>query len=510
MPRPIQEIRRDIAVNKASGGQVRAGALRELEAELRAATRPVRATFCPKCRTSGTPGARCKCAPRSAAGDGIPFYNLTPDGQATRSKPAPSARPARSIAETRARWNQIMDHDALEDGFRLVSLPYREVRDQALRTIESRSSELSPASQDRLEALVRTRTVATDGRLIAQRIAATGSRAYESAYDKAMTSKHPGWAPEEVRAVNTFREVQASEQRAASEGTGSAGGFGVPFYVDPTLIVTTLDQAEIGLVANIVTITTNKWHGVSTPGVSSGFTAEGSAVADGTPTLAQPEIDVWADKFYVPASLELTMDYPGWLDEITRLFMAQWANDVSEYTSIGTGVAQPKGAFVSMSNQTTSPAHVTVTTAGQLGAIDLRKAWSALPERYRLNASWLMSPSMVQQVSTQAAATVTNGLGSSEWTFADSGQPRLFGRPVVQSSYAPSFTGTTAAANYVVVGDFSRFYIVHRSGLDVELVTGIPNFPASNLPTGSVGVFGVSRFGSDVVDTNAFRILSNS
>jgi hypothetical protein len=56
--------------------------------------------------------------------------------------------------------------------------------DQALRTIEARSSELSPASQDRLEALVRTRTVATDGRLIARRIAATGSRDYESAYDK--------------------------------------------------------------------------------------------------------------------------------------------------------------------------------------------------------------------------------------------------------------------------------------------------------------------------------------
>jgi HK97 family phage major capsid protein len=303
--------------------------------------------------------------------------------------------------------------------------------------------------------------------------------------------------------------VQASEQRAASEGTGSAGGFGVPFFVDPTLIITTLDQAEIGLIANIVTITTNKWHGVSAAGVSSGFTAEGSVVADGSPTFAQPEIDVWADKFYAPASLELTMDYPGWLDEITRLFMAQWANDVSEYTAIGTGTAQPTGVFTAMQNQTSNPSHCTVTTAGQICAADLRKAWAALPERYRLNANRLMSPSVVQQISALAAPTVTNGLGPSEWTFTDDGQPRLFGRGVAQSSYAPAWTGTSGAANIAVVGDFSRFYIVHRSGLDVELVTGVPNFPSSNLPTGSVGVFGMSRFGSDVVDTNAFRILSN-
>ena len=114
-------------------------------------------------------------------------------------------------------------------------------------------------------------------------------------------------------------------------------------------------------------------------------------------------------------------------------------------------------------------------------------------------------------VSSLASPTVTNGLGPSEWTFdSGTGQPRLFGRPVAQSSYCDSFTGTTGTVNYCVVGDFSRFAIVHRSGLDVELVTGIPNFAGgSNLPTGQVGVFGMSRFGSDVVDVNAFRVLAS-
>jgi HK97 family phage major capsid protein len=118
---------------------------------------------------------------------------------------------------------------------------------------------------------------------------------------------------------------------------------------------------------------------------------------------------------------------------------------------------------------------------------------------------------MVSRISSQAAATVTNGLGSSEWTFdPGTGTPRLFGRPVLQSSWCDSFTGTTGTVNYCVVGDFSRFVIAHRSGLDVESVTGIPNFPSSNLPTGQIGVFGMSRFGSDVVDVNAFRVLASS
>ena len=119
---------------------------------------------------------------------------------------------------------------------------------------------------------------------------------------------------------------------------------------------------------------------------------------------------------------------------------------------------------------------------------------------------------MVSRISSQASASVTNALGSSEWTFdPGTGTPRLFGRPVVQSSFCDSFTGTTGSVNYAIVGDFSRFLIAHRSGLDVELVHGVPNFAGgSNLPTGEVGVFGMSRFGSDAVDVNAFRLIASS
>jgi HK97 family phage major capsid protein len=501
LPRPISHIQRDIAENRryvAAGGEVAAGSLQSLEAELRAATgrRPARSTKpwpvsitrCSKCRTSGIAGTKCQC-------------------------PSTPATPARHYTwpELRQRAHAMLDREALENPERLCSLPYASVRDMALRSIEKRSDVLSTASQDKLEALVRTRDKSTDGKLVARRIAATGSRAYESAFEKGMRSKTPAFTPEEAQAVNIFKEVQVDEMRAANEGSGFAGGFGIPYYVDPTIIFTTQDTAEIGGVARIVTITTDAWHGISTAGVAHGFTAEGTVTADGSPTFAQPSVPVYADRFYVPASLELTQDYVGWLGEITTLMMQQWAADVSQYCTVGNGSGQPTGIVTRMASTTQSPSHCVVTTAGQLGAVDLRAAWSALPERYHAGASWYCSPSMVSRISSQASASVTNALGSSEWTFdPGTGTPRLFGRPVVQSSFCDSFTGTTGSVNYAIVGDFSRFLIAHRSGLDVELVTGVPNFPASNLPTGQVGVFGMSRFGSDAVDVNAFRLIASS
>jgi len=62
--------------------------------------------------------------------------------------------------------------------------------------------------------------------------------------------------------------------------------------------------------------------------------------------------------------------------------MQQWAADVSQYCSVGSGVGQPTGIVYRMAGITQNPSHCVVTTAGQLGAVDLRAAWSALPERY--------------------------------------------------------------------------------------------------------------------------------
>ena len=89
------------------------------------------------------------------------------------------------------------------------------------------------------------------------------------------------------------------------------------------------------------------------------------------------------------------------------------------------------------------------------------------------------------------------------------GTPVLTGRPVVVSDYASAFSSTTGAANYAVVGDVSQYYIVQRAGMTVELVEHLFDTTYGR-PTGQRGWFAWARHGMDVVNANAFRLLSNS
>ena len=60
--------------------------------------------------------------------------------------------------------------------------------------------------------------------------------------------------------------------------------------------------------ARVFTITgTNKWTGVS-GSVTAAFSAENVEVADGTPTLAQPTIQVQKASVFVPFSIEVGED----------------------------------------------------------------------------------------------------------------------------------------------------------------------------------------------------------
>ena len=105
-----------------------------------------------------------------------------------------------------------------------------------------------------------------------------------------------------------------------------------------------------------------------------------------------------------------------------------------------------------------------------------------------------------------------NNLAMSDYTvnlLAD-GTSTLFGRPVVLSDYAPSFTNTTGAESVLVAGDFSKgFLIVNRAGMTVEPVQHLFD-TSTGRPTGSRGWFAYARHGFDIVNANAFRLLSNT
>jgi HK97 family phage major capsid protein len=443
---------------------------------------------------------------RDIAG-GIPCYELIPANAVKRSAP-----PRHTLAENRARAHAILDREALADPERLMALPYAAVRDQALRSLEARGQHLPPSTLDHLEELCRTRTADSDGKAISRHIALTTSPAYAEAFGKSIRDAHPAWTPAEAAAVSAWRQIAyrpTAEERAAGEG--GSFGLGIPVLIDPAVIIQSQDQAEILAAAKQVLLTTNAWKGVSSAGATISFDAEAVVGPDAAVTLAQPTVPIYKADGTIVVSYEMYQDYPSFTNEALRMFGAALNDNVSDYTAVGSGSSVPTGIFTAMSG-VTNPAHVKVTTAGTLVGNDVRAVFGALPERYQLGASWLMSPSMVQTVSALAAPSVTNGLAPHDWTPATLGQPaRLLGRPVYVSSYAPSFTGTTGATNYCVVGDFSRYLVATRLGSTLELVPQMFSFAGSyGMPTAQRGLYYLARWGSAPTDLQAFRLLSNS
>ena len=72
---------------------------------------------------------------------------------------------------------------------------------------------------------------------------------------------------------------------------------------------------------------------------------EGVVVADNTPAFTQPSITIFAAKDFIPFSIEVSQDYPGFATEIARLFTAEYADRLSQDTAIGAGGSAPQWAF---------------------------------------------------------------------------------------------------------------------------------------------------------------------
>jgi HK97 family phage major capsid protein len=366
-----------------------------------------------------------------------------------------------------------------------------EIRDAALRI--SDKAGLSAGQERHLERLLNTRNEVTDGGEIAKRLVLTESDAYRSAFMKGVTQASPAYTAEEAAALNEYR---------AASSTDANGGFGVPVLIDPSIILTSgAADAPILSLARVVTITTDNWKGVSSAGVSWSYDAELTEVSDDAPTLAQPSIDVYSARGFIPYSIEIGQDYPGFAEEMRRLLDQGYVDLVAKQSMTGT---TPVGIFTAI--DATSASEVSVTTDGALGAVDILKVWSALPERYRSRATWVMHTSVENEIRKFAAdsdgAYYTVNL-------AAGGVGTLMGRPIVVSDYAPAFTGTTGAANILVVGDFSNFVIAQRAGMTVELVPHL--FGVTNgRPLGARGWFAYARHGFDSVNDAAFRLLQNT
>lgn len=396
----------------------------------------------------------------------------------------------------RAMFNVLNGVDDSSSDVRRLS--NSEAREKALRALDDRnnSARLTADQQEQVERQIRRNTD------IARRVIVTENEHYREAFMKLVTNPQ-GYmflTDEERQAVRAWEEY-----RAMSEGTTTAGGFGIPVLIDPSIILTAQGSGNPFLtLARQVDVNTNKWKGVSSAGVSWSFDAEAAEVSDDSPTLAQPEVDVFMARGFIPYSIEVGQDYPGFADEMQTLLASGYDELLVDKFTRGSGSGEPTGIVTALSANTN--VRVTVASAGSLTQSDPYKVWKALPQRFRRNASWLMNVGVNNAVRQLGTANVFHAYTENlpaEW--AD----MLFGKSVYESPYMSDVTtSTTATIDVAAVGDFSNYVIARRGGMSVELVPHLLG-TTNNRPTGQRGWFAYARIGGNSVNDLAFRLLVN-
>lgn len=371
--------------------------------------------------------------------------------------------------------------------------PIDEVRDAARKIIEE-SRFVDPADQAHVERLVLRNSANASGDAIARRLVATERPEYRSAFLKGVTGNAALLSDDERRAVAEVRAMSSSD---------TAGGFGVPILIDPTVLITG-GKGLTGILSyvRVEQITNDAWKGVSAASTSWSFDQEAAQVSDDASTFAQPSVPVHKAQGFIPASLEIAQDYPGLANELGRLLMDGYMDLLASKLATGSGSDEPTGIFTALDANTN--VEVVTTTDGLFGAVDIDKVWKSVPEKFRARSVWFMNVDVENEIRAFGSGTATSRFTVDQTA---EGISLLNGKPVVLSDYAPEFTGTTGAANILVVGDFSNYVVAQRVGMTVVDVPVL--FGANQRPTGQRGWYAYARVGADAVVDNAFRLLQN-
>lgn len=369
--------------------------------------------------------------------------------------------------------------------------PLGEIRDAALALLERDSDDVDVTDDAKAQAerLIRRK----DGE-VAMRTVLTENDGYRSGFQKLLTGSMT-FTPEEARALDEYREMNIT--------TAADGGYGVPVFIDPTIMLT--DQGSpnpFWSIASVETITSATWRGVSAAGMTWAFETESAPANDLSPTLAQPTIYAHKAQGFLPYTIEVGMDYPNFGGEMARLLGAGYDELALQKFTIGTGTGEPFGVFIAAAQATSQ---VTVNTDAQLHAADINTVWGALLPRFRSRASWLMNI----DVNNEIQALGDDKLSKQTVNLAHGAVDILKGKPVYESPYAPAFTGTTGQASILVVGDFSNYKIVRRAGMSIEPIQHLFD-TTTGAPIGQRALYAFARLGADIVVDNAFRMLVNT
>jgi HK97 family phage major capsid protein len=360
-----------------------------------------------------------------------------------------------------------------------------DVISRARKAVETAPRHLDTKGREHVEKLLTYLDDEEDSRqapLIARHLLLTGSPEYHQQFREYVRT---GYAGELLRANMSL--------------TDSAGGYLVPFTLDPTIILTNAGIKDpLRQIATVKQTATDTASYVTSAGVTAGWTAEANEATDGAVTVGQLTITPKRADSWVAGSYEVLAD-SGFSSELGRLVADAKARLEGTAFAIGnTGATQPRGIVAAVAAVTTSLVSAAATNAFAIG--DVYSVHDGMSARYEDNMSWLANKAIYSKI---RQFDTTGGGGF--WTDLGGGQPpNLLGYPARRHSAMES--AVTTAGLVLLGGDFSQYYIVDRIGMSIQynpMVMGRTN----SRPTGEAGWFIFWRVGADVADVGAFRLL---
>lgn len=379
---------------------------------------------------------------------------------------------------------------------------------RAITAIERSSHFLEGAHQE--AATVAIEAVRNDN-AGAEQVLATANPHYRTAFAKVMADQRELLSPQEREAMHRVHDVSrrngvnqytADEARERGITLSNVTGVLVPAHLDPTITLSSDGSLNpYREIARVVPTTTNVWTGVTSAGITGGWSgAENTEVDDDTPSQASPSVTSHMADAFVPLSFQAFEDWMNAEAELMTMFVDYKSVLEEAAFTNGSGSNQPFGCVTALA---TTTSWVSCATNSSFTASDLFSVKQALPGRWKPRARYVMNEAYndrIRQFGTNDGSLYVVDLTE------ENAQTVLGKRAHLSTTMSSALS--TATNTVLVYGDWSQFVIADRLGLSVEVVANL--FSASNMrPTQSRGILAHWRVGSDVVVNSAFRLLMN-
>lgn len=299
-----------------------------------------------------------------------------------------------------------------------------------------------------LRKLIETASVSKEAREIAR---VSDNFAMTKKWLRAMGAQLNGNPSAMVEVQNELRGM------AESTNSGNDGGHLVPQEWAALVMQKKSPISKMRAFARVIPVTSNIFNvPTDNANVTASWEAEANATTPVSPTLTKPQLTPFKLKVLTKVSMELLADANiNVIDYLAAQQARIMAYEEDKQFFIGDGSSKPTGL-----NQ------ASVSSIAQAGAslayTDLTKLLMALPEQYRVNACFVMAPSIVALliglVDSQNRPIYTPSY--------EQGKPSmLFGRPLLEVKDFPVNLGAHSNASEIWLADLSYYVIADRMDL---------------------------------------------